>query len=335
MKKLVDGVDRRSFLKSSGLAVGAAIVGGGTAEAVEAEASANAAVLKATATEFIVAGAASEDGLVSLVSLFQGTDSTYAFSRGNTLPIAARPFGMAHWTLQSYERSPWMFVPGERRIQGFRLTHQLSPWLGDYGHAVFLPVCGETKLDAGARASSYRPEDAKLLPHSMQMRLLRYGADVELIPTERCALMTASFSKADAPGWIVDIPGDHANDWKADEGRHSIQFTSRANEGGVPADFATYYVMQFSTPWKSAEIKTAEKHHAGLVSFPAGTKAIEVRIATSFISFEQAQRNLDLELGTKTAEQVRSEGAAAWYGRSAEDALLVPVSGAAVSAHLA
>jgi predicted alpha-1,2-mannosidase len=311
MKKLVDGVDRRSFLKSSGLAVGAALVGGGTAEAVEAEAPARAA-MKASAAELAEAATAGADGLVSLVSLFQGTDSTYAFSRGNTLPIAARPFGMAHWTLQSYERSPWMFQPGERRIQGFRLTHQLSPWLGDYGHAAFLPVCGETKLDAGARSSSYRPEDAKLFPHSMQLRLMRYGIDVELIPTERCALMTAAFSKSDAPGWIVDIPGDHANDWKADEGQHRIQFTSRANEGGVPADFANYYVMQFSAPWKSAEIQLVGQHHVGMVGFAAGTKAIEVRIATSFISFEQAQRNLDLELGTRSAEQVRSEGAAVW-----------------------
>jgi putative alpha-1,2-mannosidase len=50
---------------------------------------------------------------------------------------------MAHWTLQSAVDTSWMFQPGERRIQGFRSTHQLSPWLSDYGHATFLPFCGE------------------------------------------------------------------------------------------------------------------------------------------------------------------------------------------------
>jgi putative alpha-1,2-mannosidase len=46
---------------------------------------------------------------VSLVNLFQGNDSMPVFSRGNTLPIAARPFGMTHWTLQSHANAPWMF----------------------------------------------------------------------------------------------------------------------------------------------------------------------------------------------------------------------------------
>ena len=55
---------------------------------------------------------------------------------------------------------------GERRIQGFRSTHQLSPWLADYGQAVFLPFSGDGSTDLvsdpGARAASYRPEDARI-----------------------------------------------------------------------------------------------------------------------------------------------------------------------------
>ena len=80
---------------------------------------------------------------VDWVNILQGTASTQEFSRGNTLPIAALPFGMAHWTLQSHEDTPWMFQPGVRRIQGIRCTHQLSPWLSDYGQATFLPFRGE------------------------------------------------------------------------------------------------------------------------------------------------------------------------------------------------
>ena len=249
---------------------------------------------------------------VSLVNLFQGNDSTPVFSRGNTLPIAARPFGMAHWTLQSHANTPWMFQPGERRIQGLRSTHQLSPWLGDYGYATFLPFCGAIKPEPASRASSYRPESAKLSPHSLQLRLLRYGIDVELIPTERCAVVTASFSKPDAPGWLIDIPGDKTPQWQPDETRHSIAFTSSENQGGVPADFATYYVLRFSEAWKSQELKALKGHSVGMVQFAQGTASVSVKIGTSFISFEQAQRNLDLELGTHSADSVRSEGEAVW-----------------------
>src|SRR5262249_40346860 len=93
--------------------------------------------------------------LTAFVNLLQGTDSNYYFSRGNALPIAAMPFGMAHWTLQSRSGTPWMFQPGDRRIQGFRCTHQLSPWLSDYGHAMFLPFSGDPRPDPDARSSSY------------------------------------------------------------------------------------------------------------------------------------------------------------------------------------
>jgi putative alpha-1,2-mannosidase len=101
-----------------------------------------------------------------------------------------------------------MFQASQRRIQGFRSTHQLSPWLGDYGHATFMPICGAPNLDFGARAASYRPEDSVLSPHTMQMKLLRYGIDAELVPTERCALIHAKYSKTQTPGFVFDVPGD-------------------------------------------------------------------------------------------------------------------------------
>src|SRR5581483_78195 len=132
----------------------------------------------------VAAGAQAAKDRVGLVNILQGTDSDYYFSRGNTLPIAAMPFGMAHWTLQSRNNTPWMFQPADRRIQGFRCTHQLSPWLSDYGHAMFMPFGGDAKPEPEARSSSYRPEDARLAPHSLRLKLLRYEVDVELVPTE-------------------------------------------------------------------------------------------------------------------------------------------------------
>ncbi len=293
--------DRRSFLKAGGLALGAAVVGAEQVEANPVAASAPAATESNTVSS-----------PVSLVNLLQGTDSVSTFSRGNTLPIAARPFGMVHWTLQSDANTPWMFAPGQRRIQGFRSTHQLSPWLGDYGHAVFLPFCGTVNPEATTRASSYRPEDARLAPHSLQLRLLRYSIDAELIPTERSALLTAKFDDAASAGWIIDIPGEHPPAWQADEDHRAIHFTSIQNEGGVPEGFATYYVVQFNQPWKQVELKRLKTSSVGIVQFASEAKTVEMRIATSFISFEQAQRNLDLELGTKTADSLRHEGEAVW-----------------------
>jgi predicted alpha-1,2-mannosidase len=219
---------------------------------------------------------------------------------------------MAHWTLQSAVDSSWMFAPGERRIQGFRSTHQLSPWLSDYGHAAFLPFCGEIDPDPAMRASSYRPEGATLTPYSLRLYLERYRIDVELIPTERCALIAASFTKAETPGFLFDIPGERSPEIHQDATRRTISFTSTANSGGVPKGFATYYVLQFAEPWQAFETKKVKNRSVGLVHFPSDTKSLEVRIATSFISFEQAQRNLDHELGATLAEVLRQQGRDIW-----------------------
>jgi predicted alpha-1,2-mannosidase len=303
------GSSRRSFLKTSGVAaIGATLIGERVSRADVAPVSTSEAEPTAG-----IKSAADE------VNILQGTDSTPDFSRGNTLPIAAMPFGMAHWTLQSHAGTPWMFAPGVRRIQGFRCTHQLSPWLDDYGHAIFMPFCGDADSNAGARASSYRPEEALLTPYSMKMKLLRYRADVELIPTERCCVLTTSFEKREfetPTGLIFDVLGKDAS-IKPDAANKRILFTSTANAGGVPEGFATYYVIQFAESWASFDSKHQEGRPGhdgsltGIVKFKPG-QAFEARIATSFISFNQALLNLEKELGNKPVETVRDAAKRQW-----------------------
>ena len=291
---------RRTFLKSSGLAaVGATLAGEAPAQAQE---------FPATEHHDPVSSRA-----VDCVNLLQGTDSTKDFSRGNTLPIAALPFGMAHWTLQSHAGTAWMFQPGARRIQGLRCTHQLSPWLGDYGYAAFLPVRGDVRPGAAARASSYRPEDARLSPYSLQLFLLRYRAQVELVPTERCALLTATFEASErdeSPGLVIDLPGP-ATCFQPDADQRTIRFTSTANAGGVPANFATYYVVTFPQPWTGIHIEQLGQESVATIHFQNAT-SVEARIGTSFLSFEQAALNLEREIGTAPIASLREAAAATW-----------------------
>ncbi|HEV2576311.1 MAG TPA: GH92 family glycosyl hydrolase [Acidobacteriaceae bacterium] len=242
----------------------------------------------------------------------QGTNSTYRFSRGNTLPIAALPFGMAHWTLQSAEGTAWMFDPSSRRLQGFRCTHQLSPWLADYGHAVFLPCAGAPKLDAESRSSSWRPEQARLQPFSFELELMRYQIDAELVPTERCALISSSYHSKETPGFIIEVPG-HDVTFQQDSNHTTIRFQSRSNHGGVPENFATYYIVQFDQPWEHVQTLETSAGTAALISFgDAGPRKIAARIATSFISYEQCARNLAAELGSQSVDQNRERAEKQW-----------------------
>ncbi len=302
-----NGLDRREFLKASGAAAVGAAAFSAKAEAKAAR-GAEHSVKRAE-------GAGQDAEPIDLVNVLQGNESTRVFSRGNTLPIAALPFGMAHWTLQSEDNTAWMFQPANRRLQGLRCTHQLSPWLSDYGQAIFLPFSGDPNPAAEPRASSWRPEDARLHPYSFRLTLARYQTDVELVPSERCAAVTARHGDNLPAGFLVEVP-ESADAIEMDFKR-VLRFKSRTNRGGVPENFAAYYVVRFAQPWQSCEASAVGGSQIAMVRF-GSARAVEARIATSFISFEQAERNLDSELGAKSIDELRAAARARWnehFGR--------------------
>lgn len=294
-------LNRRAFLRASALAVaGTAVQPGLSAHAIPDTTNQNNDQGRKSGMT----------GALDSVNVLQGTNSTRVFSRGNTLPIAALPFGMAHWTIQSQSKSAWMFHPDDRRFQGFRCTHQLSPWLSDYGQAVFLPLSGDPAPGAESRSCSWRPEKAQLHPYSLRTSLTRYRADVELVPTERCAIITAHFDADARPGFLMESTGEE-NTFQLDPATRTIRVRSTANEGGVPQNFATYYVVRFADAWENVDLHPSHDGPIAIARFKAGT-AVEARIGTSFISFEQAQRNLDQELGTQSMDMLRAQAAENW-----------------------
>src|SRR5207248_441364 len=194
--------------------------------------------------------------LVNLVNPKHGTDSHFGFSRGNTLPLIARPFGMTHWCPQTNEsRGGWFFHPDDRKLEGLRATHQPSPWIGDYGHFVVMPQTGLLRTSASDRASGYRPEDAAFHPHYFRAHLLQYNSTVELTPTERCAAVRCHFhadpevdpAGAATPRRLLLEPGRGEARVEVLPVARKLRGWTRANSGGVPENFALYFVAVFDT----------------------------------------------------------------------------------------
>jgi len=302
------GASRRTFLKMGGAVALASSLSRG-AEGAEAVHPASAEAALAGSKPAPTAHGAR---LVDLVNPLQGTDSTPLFSRGNTLPIVAVPFAMAHWALQSSDANPWFFHPHEERLQGIRCTHQLSPWLGDYGHATFMPFSGDPAPGASERASSYRASELKIAPHALDMRLMRYRCHLELTPTERCSVMRFTYEESGPAGVFIDLPGEQT-EAHHDAGSGTVRVLTRANQGGVPEGFATYYVVQTDAEILAFESKDLTKKRVAVVRFKAQAgKPVTLRVGTSFISFEQAALNLKQEVGQKTFDQVKEEAATVW-----------------------
>ena len=304
----VSRTSRRSFLKIGGAA---AVISSlePAAGAVKSSLSGTQNETQASVKPQRTAGG---ELLADLVNPLQGTDSTSLFSRGNTLPITAVPFAMAHWALQSSNRNAWFFQPRDQRLEGIRCTHQLSVWLGDYGHATFIPFSGDPSPEASARASSYRPEELTISPYFLKLRLARYRCFLELAPTERCSVMRFTFQDSGEAGVMIDLPGEDA-EAHCDAASGTITALTRANSGGVPAGFVAYYVVRTDARISGFEVKELKDRRVAVVRFAAqAEKPVMLRVGTSFVSFEQAARNLDGEVGEEPFEQVKREAATRW-----------------------
>jgi predicted alpha-1,2-mannosidase len=198
----------------------------------------------------------------------------------------------------------------------------LSPWLSDYGYATLLPFTGEAFPDPEQRSSSYRHAETVFKPDHIKLRLLRYNCTAELAPTERGAVLRLNFAEDDPSGPIpvglmIDLPGEDA-EFHLDSTSRTLTGITRANAGGVPEGFAASYVLRFDTPLESFEVKqlgdkpdTARRVGVARFAQSAG-RTITVRIATSFISGAQAARNLDLEIGSKSFDQVAEQARKEW-----------------------
>ena len=114
-----------------------------------------------------------------------GTASKHAFSRGNTLPYTGVPFGMNYFVPQtSDQKGSWFFDPHLPIFQGIRLTHQPSPWIGDYSWLLLTPVIGQLGGDSlFHRQSSYDRDKASFQPHYLKIFSLRYQIETQLTPT--------------------------------------------------------------------------------------------------------------------------------------------------------
>lgn len=93
-----------------------------------------------------------------------GTDSKREFSNGNTLPLVGVPHGTNYFAVQSnVDKNEWWFNPNEDNFKGFRLTHQPSPWMGDYSYLTILPFALEKNIKYDTTSSIFRPNYNKII----------------------------------------------------------------------------------------------------------------------------------------------------------------------------
>ncbi|MDR2361240.1 MAG: GH92 family glycosyl hydrolase [Prevotellaceae bacterium] len=269
---------------------------------------------------------------VDYVNPLMGTLSNYAFSTGNTYPAIARPWGMNFWTPQTGRMGDgWQYSYTAQKIRGFKQTHQPSPWINDYGQFSLMPVVGKPEFDENKRASWFSHKGETATPYYYKVYLAEHDVVAEMTPTDRAALFRFTFPENDRSFVVVDAFDGGSYIRIIPEENKIVGYTVR-HSGGVPANFRNYFVVQFDRPFastatfandvlseralESGDSTTGEgirQGHAGaVVGFSTCRgEVVQARVASSFISWEQAGQNLK-ELGDDSFDALVAKGRQAW-----------------------
>ncbi|RFZ84134.1 glycoside hydrolase family 92 protein [Mucilaginibacter terrenus] len=261
--------------------------------------------------------------LADLVNPLMGTDSKPSLSNGNTYPAIALPWGMNTWTPQTGKMgSGWQYTYNADKIVGFKQTHQPSPWMNDYGQFSIFPEVGKIKLEDAERASWFSHKAEVSRPYYYSVYLADYDITTEITPTERAASFRFTFPKSDSSHIVIDA-FDKGSYVKIIPGENKIVGYSTRNSGSVPANFKNYFVIYLDKPftasaWHNKDVDEGKLEytgdHAGAVLNFKTTKGekVHLRVASSFISIEQAELNLKREIGTESFASTQQKAKDTW-----------------------
>ena len=260
-----------------------------------------------------------------------GSQNKFELSNGNLYPAAALPFAMNNWSPQTaLNNNRWFYNYTDDQINGLRLTHQPCPWAGDYGCFILMPTVGEKKFLEKDRQSwfSHKTEVAK--PYYYKVFLADHDVTAEMAPTERACVMQFTFPRTDKANVVVDafdqgsmvqvIPSENKV-----VGYSSYMVSNGSNQSRIPDGFKNFFVIVFDKPFTAASLwlgkgfvagdqqKVEGKHSGAVLTFStAHGEKITARIATSYISPEQAELNLDREVGGKGLAEVCEQSKNVW-----------------------
>ena len=262
---------------------------------------------------------AQEISYVDYVNPLVGTLSDFELSSGNTYPVISRPWGMNSWTPQTGKMGDgWQYTYSAKKIRGFKQTHQPSPWINDYGQFSVMPMVGDSVIfDEDKRASwfSHKAEQAK--PYSYSVYLADYDTEVEFAPSERAAAFSVKYGEQSTmqTRWLLVDAFDGGSSLRQLDA-YTLIGISRKNSGGIPTNFANYFVVHFTHPIAELKTQTTQDKHGLSHSMVAVRLNTEERaqtfyIASSFVSEEQALINLK-EVQGQSVKAVAEIGRAEW-----------------------
>ncbi|WP_184847272.1 GH92 family glycosyl hydrolase [Allocatelliglobosispora scoriae] len=245
--------------------------------------------------------------LSSYVDTRRGSNSTGGYSRGNTFPGATVPNGFNFWTpITNGNSDNWLYEYSKTTVQGFAISHEPSPWIGDYGQLQIMPMTGGLKSTPDARKSTFSHANEVAQAHYYRTKLDTYNITAEMAPTDHAGVLRFTFPSSSDAVLLFD--------------------TIDSAGGSVVLDAANRTISGYSDHRGRRLYFSATVDHAiaatGNVSGQGATgwirfattanEQVTLKVGTSWMSVAQAASNLAQEVGSKSFDTVKEEAATIW-----------------------
>jgi len=240
----------------------------------------------------------------------------------------------------------------QKTIIGFMGSHQPTVWMGDYGFLTLMPEAGTQHVREQDRGRQIVPGSQVSRPYFYSVQLENANDPhagtiaVKMTATTRCALFQFSYPVSEASHLLVEmsrVPGydgwvkvsaDHREIVGYNSGRHNLW--SGRHMGPELKNFKAWFIIQFEKPFDASatwEGSTANgtngapeqvaiydnkdevtgERVGAFATFTAKTNAtIKVRIGSSFISEDQARKNLRKEIPDWNFDRVANRNKEEW-----------------------
>ena len=278
--------------------------------------------------------------LSSMVNPFIGTGGV-PWTCAYNFPGPSLPFGMMRLSPETaamltgelaLNTSGYFY--GDDKVIGFSHTRLVGTGATDGGHFLVLPVSNASEITENPKGVRYKYSHKNELayPGYYRLDLPREGIKVELTATERTGVHRYTFSRTEQ-ALLLNIT--HALGGKRSEdgfldvlNDHNIQGHVRTfgSFAGRYGGIKVYFAARFSAPvtdfhiWENdnySESKTSAKGDKLLALFGFDEQVVELKLAISHVSMENAWKNLESETRDKDFDVIAREAIETWEDRLA------------------
>lgn len=193
------------------------------------------------------------------------------------------------------------------------------------GPAMLMASTGDTSTEAKAYASSFDHDFEIATPYRYAVDLQSWKIHAETTATQDAVIYRFTFPAAPHSHLVFSM--EQGSSLSVEEDR-VVQGSARVHDPiaetiSHPGETMEYFYAEFSTPfdshqtWKNTQLSRDARQSGDHIGFVSDSEThagdvVEVRVGISYISIEQAKRNLEEQLGSRSFAAIENESRAAW-----------------------